>query len=64
MLYAQQRLETPAPAKDKIKPTQNIPIMKSILSALTLAIVALSISSCASKPAAPAPVDTGIHATK
>lgn len=38
--------------------------MKSILSALTLAIVALSISSCASKPAAPAPVDTGIHATK
>ena len=39
--------------------------MKSILSALTLAVAALSLASCASKPAAPAPVvDTGMQATK
>ena len=38
--------------------------MKAILSFLTLAIAALSIASCASKPAAPAPVDAGLRSSK
>ena len=39
--------------------------MKTILAALTVAVAAISLSSCASKPAtAPAPVDMGMHSGK
>ena len=38
--------------------------MKAVVSALVLAIAALTMASCASKPAPSAPVDMGLKSSK